>query len=110
MIFKWIINAAILFLVAFLYPGIIIGNFYAALIAILILGLVNLFIKPLILLLTLPLNVLTLGLFTFVINGFMFWLVSTIVKGFDVASFWSAVVGALLYSIISWLLNGLLEN
>lgn len=110
MIFKWIINAAILSLVAYFYPGVVVENYYAALIIVLMLGLINVFIKPLILLLTLPINVLTLGLFTFIINGFLFWLVSTFIKGFDVTSFWSAVVGALLYSIISGLVHGQLQE
>jgi len=110
MILKWIINAAILLLIAYLYPGVIISNYYTALITVLILGLINVFIKPLLLLLTLPINVLTLGLFTFIINGFLFWFASTFIDGFGVTSFWSAIIGALLYSIISGVLTGFLKE
>jgi putative membrane protein len=79
-----------------------------ALIAALLLGLVNTLIRPLLLLLTLPVTVVSLGLFIFVINGFMFWLVAQWVNGFHVDSFWSAIGGALLYSVISWALSTLL--
>ena len=80
----------------------------AALVAALLLGLVNTLIRPLLLLLTLPVTVLSLGLFIFVINGLMFWLVAQLVDGFHVDSFWSAILGALLYSVISWALSTLL--
>lgn len=110
MILRWIINAAILFFIAFLYPDVIISNYYIALIVVLVLGMINVFIKPLVVLLTLPINILTLGLFTFIINGFLFWFVSTFIKGFDVTNFWAAVIGALLYSIISWFITELLDK
>jgi putative membrane protein len=77
-------------------------------IAALVLGLINTLIRPLLVLLTLPVTILTLGLFIFVINGFMFWLVAQWVTGFHVDSFWSAMGGALLYSVISWALSTLL--
>jgi putative membrane protein len=80
----------------------------SALIAALVLGLVNTLIRPILVLLTLPVTLLTLGLFILVINGLMFWAVASMVGGFQVAGFWSAVGGALLYSIISWALSALL--
>lgn len=83
-------------------------SFGAALIAALVLGLVNTLVKPVLFLLTLPVTVLTLGLFIFVLNALMFWMVATFVDGFQVAGFWSALFGALLYSLISWALSALL--
>lgn len=79
-----------------------------ALIAALVLGLVNTLIRPLLVLLTLPVTLLTLGLFIFVINGLMFWAVASMIGGFEVSGFWAAVGGALLYSLISWALSALL--
>ena len=77
-------------------------------VAALVLGLVNTVIRPVLVLLTLPVTVLTLGLFIFVINGLLFWFVGSFIQGFHVAGFWSAVFGAILYSIISWALSALL--
>jgi putative membrane protein len=80
----------------------------AALVAALVLGLVNTLVRPVLVLLTLPVTLVTLGLFIFIINGLMFWMVANWVQGFHVAGFWSAVGGALLYSIISWALSSLI--
>lgn len=104
----WAINAAALFALPFLMSSIKVDSVGAAIIAALILGLVNTLIRPILVLLTLPVTLLTLGLFIFVINGLMFWAVSQLVGGFHVAGFWSAVGGAILYSIISWILSALL--
>lgn len=105
---RWIINAAALLLVAYLYPGVSVASFWAAMLAALVLGLVNALIRPLLILLTLPVTVLTLGLFLFVINALMFWLAAEIVSGFQVTGFWAALIGSVLYSLItlitSWLL------
>ena len=108
LIARWIINAAALLLVAYLYPGVTVASFWAAMLAALVLGLVNALIRPLLGLLTLPVTVLTLGLFLFVINALMFWLAAEIVSGFRVTGFWAALIGSVLYSLItlitSWLL------
>lgn len=104
----WLINTAALFALPYLMSSITISSFGTALLAALILGLINALIRPVLVLLTLPVTLLTLGLFIFVINGLMFWLVSGLVSGFQVAGFWAAVGGALLYSIISWALSTLL--
>jgi putative membrane protein len=104
----WLINAATLFALPYLLSTVFVEDFTVALIAALILGLVNTLIRPLLLLLTLPVTVLTLGLFIFVINGLMFWVVANFVSGFYVASFGTAILAALLYSVISWLLSALL--
>jgi putative membrane protein len=105
---RWIVNAAALLLVAYLYPGVQVQDFVAALFAALVLGLVNAVIRPLLVILTLPVTLLTLGLFLFVINALLFWLVAELVKGFTVSGFGGALIGSILYSLItlvsSWLL------
>ena len=98
----WLINALALLALPYLVPSVQMDSFTTALIAALLLGLVNTLIRPLVLLLTLPATVLTLGLFVFVINGLLFWFVASFVKGFSVAGFWSAVLGAIVYALISW--------
>ncbi len=110
LILRWVINAGTLIAIAYYIPGISVQSFYSALIAALILGLINALIRPVILLLTLPVNILTLGLFTFVINALMFWLASTIVKGFYVAGFWPAFWGALIMTLVSWVVGSLLKK
>jgi putative membrane protein len=104
----WLINAVALIALTSLMSSIQVDSFVTALIAALVLGLINTFIRPLLVLLTLPATVLTLGLFIFVINGLLFWFVGSFVQGFHVAGFWSAILGAILYSIISWALSALL--
>ena len=104
----WLINAAALFALPYLMSSIKVDSPVTALIAALVLGLINTFIRPVLVLLTLPATLLTLGLFIFVINGLLFWFVASFIEGFRVAGFWSAVLGAILYSIISWALSALL--
>ena len=104
----WLINAAALFALPYLMSSISVDSFMVALIAALVLGLINTFIRPLLVLLTLPATLLSLGLFIFVINGLLFWFVGSYVPGFHVAGFWSGVGGAILYSIISWALSAIL--
>ena len=101
----WILNALALLAVANFVPGIHVDGFTSALIAAFFLGLVNTLIRPLLLLLTLPVTLLTLGLFIFVINGMLFWFVGSVLRGFVVDSFWHGVLGAVLYSIFSWALS-----
>jgi len=108
LLLTWLINAAALFAVPYLMASVQVDSFGAALLAALILGLVNTLIKPILVLLTLPVTLLTLGFFILVINGLLFWLVANFVEGFSVAGFGSAIGGALLYSIISWALATLL--
>ena len=103
----WLINAVALIAVAYLMPGIAVSSFGAALVAALVLGLVNAFVRPILVLLTLPVTILTLGLFIFVLNGLLFWMVGSWLQGFEVASFWPAVFGAIVFSIISWALSAL---
>jgi putative membrane protein len=108
LIARWIVNAAALLLVAYLYPGVQVAGFGSALAAALVLGLVNAVIRPILVILTLPVTVLTLGLFLFVINALLFWLAATIVGGFAVNGFGSALLGSILYSIITLLTSWLL--
>ncbi|HYD81226.1 MAG TPA: phage holin family protein [Paucimonas sp.] len=108
LLITWLINAVALFALPYLMDSVRVESFVVALIAALILGLVNTLVRPVLVLLTLPVTFLTLGLFIFVINGLMFWMVANFVQGFQVAGFWSAVGGALLYSIISWALSSLI--
>ena len=103
----WLINAAALAAVAYLMPSVTISSAGAALAAALVLGLVNALIRPILVLLTLPVRILTLGLFIFVINGLLFWAVGSFVSGFHVAGFWSGVAGAIVFSLISWALSHL---
>lgn len=101
----WLLNALALIAVANFVPGIHVDGFTAALVAAFLLGLVNALIRPLLLLLTLPVTLVTLGLFVFVINGLLFWLVGSVLRGFMVDSFWHGILGALLYSLFSWALS-----
>ena len=94
-------NALALLAVAYLLPGINVDGFTSALIAALVLGLINTLIRPLLILLTLPITVLTLGLFILIINGLLFWFAGSVLRGFEVSGFWVGVMGALLYSILS---------
>lgn len=107
LIIRWFINALALMLVAYLYSGVQVNGIFAALIAALVLGLVNAVIRPLLVILTLPVTILTLGLFIFVINAFMFWFVTEIVKGFTVTGFTAALIGSLMFSVISLVTNWL---
>lgn len=107
---RWLISALTLMAIAYYLPGVIVSGFYAALVTAIILGLLNAVIKPIIVFFTLPINLLTLGLFAFVINALLFWFASTIVKGFEVAGFWPAFWGALIMTLVSWLVNFLLRN
>jgi len=98
-------------IISYLFPKIIrVDGFLAALVAAFLLGIVNSIIKPILVLLTLPITVLTLGLFLLVINGLMLWLVSALVKGFYVNGFWGAVFGSILISLVSWILTRFLPS
>ncbi len=101
----WILNALALIAVASFVPGIHVDGFAAALVAAFLLGLVNTLIRPLLVLLTLPVTMLTLGLFIFAINGLLFLFVGSILRGFIVDSLWHGILGALLYSLFSWALS-----
>jgi len=105
LVLKWALNSFALFFVMKLISGVQIDRFQDLLLATLVIGLLNVFLKPIIVLLTLPVTVLTLGLFTLVINGVIFYLAAHLVPGFHIAGFGSAFVAALLYSLFSFVLN-----
>ncbi len=101
----WLINAAALLLLSYLLPGVEIDSIVTALLVAVVLGLINAVLRPILVLLTLPITLLTLGLFVLVINGLLFYLAAHLVPGFHVSGVGSAIVGALLYSLLSWALN-----
>ncbi|MDB5895249.1 MAG: hypothetical protein JWQ88_2780, partial [Rhodoferax sp.] len=98
LILKWVLSAVALLLVAHLYSGVVVENFTAALVAALVIGLLNTIVRPVLVVLTLPVTVLTLGLFMFVINALMFWSASGLLGGFHVRGFGAALLGSLMYS------------
>jgi len=108
LLITWLINALALLALPYIFTSIHVDTFTTALIAALVLGLINTLIRPILVLLTLPVTLLTLGLFIFVINGLLFWFVGSFISGFRVDGFWAAVFGAIVYSIISWALSSLL--
>lgn len=110
LIIIWVLNALSLLAVTYLVPNIQVANFTTALMAALVIGLVNMLIKPILLLLTLPITILTLGLFIFVINGLLFYAVGNFLQGFEVKTLSSGILGAVLYSIISWLLTSMVSR
>ena len=105
LVIRWILTAVALWLTSLIVKGIQVESVWALFVAAVVLGIFNALLRPLVLLLTLPINLVTLGLFTFVINGAMLKLTSEVVRGFSVTGFWSAVFGAFLLSIISFALN-----
>ena len=106
----WLVNTLTLFVLPHLLDTVQVDSFTTALTAALVLGLVNTLIRPIILVLTLPMTFVTLGLFIFVVNGLMFWAVADIVPGFQVTSFGAAIIAAFVYSVVSWLLSAFIPK
>ncbi|MFC1687605.1 phage holin family protein [Patescibacteria group bacterium] len=111
-IIRLVLNAGALLLVAYLLNGFEVESFWpAALVAALILGVANAILKPILVILTLPINILTLGLFTFIINAGFLWIVASFVIGFTIDKFWpTAVIGALILWVTSWFINGVTKK
>ena len=109
-IVRWLTLTVAIVFTSYLLDGIHISGFSSALLAAALLGILNAFFRPIALLLTLPINILSLGFFTFVINALMLKMASGVITGFDVIGFWSAVFGSLLISLISWLLNSFIND
>jgi putative membrane protein len=107
---KWLLSAASLLAVAYLYGGVEVRSFQAALLAALVIGLFNLVLRPLLVLLTLPVTIVTLGLFLFVINALMFWWAAGLLDGFYVRSFGAALLGSLIYSAFGVVIDSALER
>lgn len=110
LLIRWLILTLSILAAAYLLEGIEVRSFFAAFFAAAALGILNAFFRPVLLLLTLPINLLTLGLFTFVINALLLMMTSGIISGFHVEGFWSAVFGSLVISLVSWLLTSLVSD
>jgi putative membrane protein len=110
LIVRWLLLAAALLLVAYLYPGVTVASFGAAMIAAFVLGLLNTIVRPLLVLLTLPVTLITLGLFLFVINALMFWVAAHVLSGFNVTGFVAALIGSLLYSLCGMVIDVAVER
>jgi putative membrane protein len=110
LIVKWLLSAAALLAVAHLYNGVEVKSFSAALIAALVIGLFNTVLRPVLVVLTLPFTVLTLGLFLFVINALMFWSAAGILDGFHVQGFGAALIGSLIYTVLGMVIDSALQS
>ena len=110
MILKWLLSAAALLGVAYIYGGVSVASFSSALVAALVIGLLNMLVRPVLVLLTIPITLVTLGLFLFVINALMFWSASGLLSGFHVNGFWAALIGSLIYSALGLVIDGVLER
>ncbi|OGP67182.1 MAG: hypothetical protein A2170_14925 [Deltaproteobacteria bacterium RBG_13_53_10] len=110
-LFRLLINVLAILIIAYIVPSLIrVDGFLAALVAAILLGIVNTIIRPILVILTFPLTLLSFGLFLLVINGLMLWLVSALVSGFHVSGFWGALFGSILISIVSWILSKFLPG
>ncbi|MBP9019954.1 MAG: phage holin family protein [Syntrophobacterales bacterium] len=110
LIVRWLILTIAIIAASYLIDGIRVGGFFSAFFAAALLGILNAVLRPVLLILTLPVNILTLGLFTFVINALLLKMVSGVVPGFEVVGFWPAILGSLVISLVSWLLNALVGS
>jgi len=109
LLIRWLINALGLLLIANVIENVTLEGFAAALVAALVLGIANAFVRPILLILTLPLNILTLGLFTIVLNGFILYMVASVVNGFHIEGFWAAIIATILLSLISAIANKIIK-
>jgi putative membrane protein len=110
LVLRWLISAAALLAVSYLVPGIEVKGFFSALLAAMVLGVLNAVVRPILILLTLPLTIVTLGLFLLVINGLMLLLASALLPGFTVHGFWAALVGAFVLSLIGWFMSAFISK
>jgi len=110
LIVKWLLAACALLLVAYLYDGVQVRSFPSALIAAAVIGLFYVLLRPVLVLLTLPVTVVTLGLFLFVINALLFWAASGLLDGFNVRGFWAALLGSLIYSVLMVIVDAALRG
>ena len=107
---RWFILTAAIMVASYLINGIVVNGFFSAFFAAATLGVLNVFFRPILLILTLPINILTLGFFTFIINAVLLKMASSVISGFEVHGFWSAVFGGLIISVVSWLLNSFIND
>ena len=109
-IIQWILSAAALLLVTYLYQGVQVQSFTSALIAALVIGLFNALLRPVLVVLTFPVTFVSLGLFIFVINAFLFWAAASVLDGFNVSGFWAAFLGSLIYSVLGLVIQSALTR
>ena len=107
---RWLILTAAIMFASYVIEGIVVKGFFSALLAAAVLGILNAFFRPILIVLTLPINILSLGLFTFIINAMLLKMASGVISGFEVYGFWSAVFGSLLISIVSWILSSFVNE
>ena len=110
LILNWVLSALALLGVAYLYSGVTVASFGAAMWAALVIGLLNMLVRPVLVVLTIPITIVTLGLFLFVINALMFWAASGLLQGFHVKDFWAALIGSLIYSALRLLIDAVLQR
>lgn len=110
LLIKWLLNATALLAIAHIYSGVEVSNFSSALVAALVIGLFNIFLRPVLIVLTLPVTVLTMGLFLFIINALLFWAAATVLDGFQVQSFAAALLGSFIYSAFGLVIDSALER
>lgn len=110
LIIKWLCSAVALLAVAYLYSGVVVTSFTGALIAAAVLGALNMVVRPVLVLLTLPVTVVTLGLFLFIVNALMFWAAASLVSGLNVKGFGAALIGSLIYSVLQLAIDFVLER
>jgi putative membrane protein len=106
---RWLVLTAAIIVASYLLEGIQVKGFLSAFFAAAILGVLNAFFRPILIILTLPINILTLGLFTFIINALLLKMASGVISGFDVRGFWAAVFGSIIISVVSWALNSFIS-
>jgi putative membrane protein len=110
LIFKWLLSAAALLAVAYVYTGVEVRSFTSALVAAFVIGLLNAIVRPILVVLTLPVTLVTLGLFLFVINALMFWAAASVLEGFHVRGFGAALLGSLIYSVLGIVIDSALGS
>lgn len=110
LIARWLLLAAALLFVAYVYPGVTVASFGAAMVAAFVIGLLNTLVRPILVVLTLPVTLITLGLFLFVINAAMFWAAARVLEGFGVAGFGAALIGSLIYSVCGLVIDAAVES
>lgn len=110
LLLRWFLLACALLLVAYLYPGVQVTSYASALWAALVLGLLNALVRPVLVLLTLPITLVTLGLFLFVVNALMFWAAASLLSNFNVAGFGAALIGSILYSVLAMVIDSALQH
>ena len=110
LLIKWICYALAIVFIAWLLPGIEVSDFISALLVAVVLGLINVFLKPLLFIITLPINIITLGLFSLIINAFLLWLAGYVSPGFEVDGFWSALFGSIILSVLSTAINSMSKD